>query len=255
MSTNAQDPRPVVIVTGGSRGIGAATCTTLAGRGYEVCVNYATDREAAETVARACEAVGARTAVVRADVSVEDEVIALFETAVGELGRLDALVNNAAVLFPLGRVEELTVDRIRRTFEVNVQGTMLCAREAVRRMSTARGGDGGVIVNLSSAAARLGSPNAYVEYAASKAAVDTLTVGLAQEVIAEGIRVVGVRPGIVATEIHEAAGGPERLGSLASTTPIGRAASPVEIADAIAWLVSDEASYVAGTTIDVTGGR
>ena len=255
MSTSPQDPRPVVIVTGGSRGIGAATCTSLAERGYDVCVNYASDRLAAEAVAQICGAAGGRAIAVRGDVSDEDDVVALFDRVVDELGGLDALVNNAAVLYPLGRIEDLTVDRIRRTFEVNVQGAMLCAREAVRRMSTARGGGGGVIVNLSSAAARLGSPNAYVEYAASKAAVDTLTVGLAQEVISEGIRVVGVRPGIVATEIHEAAGGPGRLGTLAATTPIGRAATPVEIANAVVWLLSDEASYVAGTTIDVTGGR
>lgn len=247
--------RPVVIVTGGSRGIGAATCVALAGRGYDLCINYASDSVAASGVAHDCEAAGARTVVVQADVSDDADVVRLFDTAVLDLGRLDGLVNNAAVVFPLGRVVDLELARIRRTFEVNVHGAMLCAREAVRRMSTERGGDGGVIVNLSSAAARLGSPNAYVEYAASKAAVDALTVGLAQEVIAEGIRVVGVRPGIVDTEIHVGTGGPERLDSLAATTPIGRAATAAEIANAVVWLLSDEASYVAGATIDVTGGR
>lgn len=255
MSHTQRDPRPVVIVTGGGRGIGAATSIAAAERGFDVCIDYSNDGTAADEVARSCEAVGARTITVQADVSDEDDVLRLFDTTVTELGRIDALVNNAAILFPLARVEDLTLDRIRRTFEVNVYGAMLCAREAVRRMSTGRGGDGGVIVNLSSAAARLGSPNAYVEYAASKAAVDTLTLGLAQEVITEGIRVVGVRPGIVDTEIHAGAGGPDRLDGLAATAPIGRAARVDEIANAVVWLLSDEASYVAGATIDVTGGR
>ena len=255
MSRSEQDSRPVVIVTGGGRGIGAAVSRGAAERGFDVCVNYASDRAAADETARSCEAAGARAITEQADVSDEAAVRRLFATTVAELGRVDALVNNAAVVFPLGRVEDLTLDRIRRTFEVNVYGAMLCAREAVRRMSTAHGGGGGVIVNLSSAAARLGSPNAYVEYAASKAAVDTLTLGLAQEVIRDGIRVVGVRPGIVDTDIHVAAGGPDRLSGLAATTPIGRAATVEEIANAVVWLLSDEASYVAGTTIDVTGGR
>ncbi|MEM9711522.1 MAG: SDR family oxidoreductase [Actinomycetota bacterium] len=247
--------RRAVVVTGGSRGIGAATCVALAGCGHDVCVGYATDLGAATAVARRCEEVGAAATVVQADVSDEADVIRLLDTASNEFGRLDGVVNNAAVVFPLGRVEDLDVTRIRRTFEVNVVGTMLCAREAVRRMATSRGGAGGVIVNVSSAAARLGSSNAYVEYAASKAAVDTFTLGLAQEVIADGIRVVGVRPGIVDTEIHAGSGGPGRLDELAASTPIGRAATAEEIADAIVWLLSDAASYVVGTTVDVTGGR
>lgn len=246
--------RRVAVVTGGSRGIGAATCVGLAAHGHDVCVGYATNEAAAVDVVAGCEAAGGRAIAVRADVSDEADVVRLFDTAT-ELGELELLVNNAAVLFPLGRVEDLGVERIRRTFDVNVVGAMLCAREAVRRMSTNRGGSGGVIVNLSSAAARLGSPDAYVEYAASKAAIDTLTLGLAQEVIGDGIRVVGVRPGIVDTDIHVDAGGPHRLAGLASSTPIGRAALPREIADAIVWLASDEASYVVGATLDVTGGR
>ncbi|MEO1060197.1 MAG: SDR family oxidoreductase [Actinomycetota bacterium] len=247
--------RRVAVVTGGSRGIGAATCVGLAAHGHDVCVNYVGNESAATDVVAGCEAAGGRAIAVQADVSVEADVLRLFETTAEELGPPDVLVNNAAVIFPLGRVEDLRLERIRRTFEVNVLGVMLCAREAVRWMSTRHGGNGGVVVNLSSAAARLGSPGAYVEYAASKAAVDAVTLGLAQEVIADGVRVVGVRPGIVDTDIHVEAGGPHRMADLASSTPIGRAARPVEIANAIVWLTSDEASYVAGATIDVTGGR
>ncbi|MEM9036361.1 MAG: SDR family oxidoreductase [Actinomycetota bacterium] len=247
--------RPVVVVTGGSRGIGAATCLLAAERGFDVAVGYVSDAAAGAAVVDRCRSDGAEAVAVQVDVSDESQVIALFDRTVEELGRVDALVNNAAVLYPLARVEDLTVERMRRTFEVNVFGAILCGREAVRRMSTARGGDGGAIVNISSGAARLGSPNAYVEYAAGKAALDTFTVGLAKEVALEGIRVNGVRPGYTLTEQHARIGEPDRMPELGPTIPMQRAGEPEEIATGIVWLLGEEASYVTGAILDITGGR
>ncbi|MFN8059035.1 MAG: SDR family oxidoreductase [Vicinamibacterales bacterium] len=246
---------PVLVVTGGSRGIGAATSTLAAHRGYAVCVNYRRDAAAAAAVVRRVEAAGQPAIAVQADVSVEADVLRLFDTADAALGRVSALVNNAATLEPQMRVEDMSADRLARIFAVNVVGTMLCAREAVRRMSTRRGGRGGAIVNLSSAAARLGAPGEYVDYAASKGAVDTFTVGLAREVAMDGVRVNAVRPGIIHTDIHASGGEPGRVERVRPTIPMQRGGQPEEVAHAILWLLSDDASYTTGAFIDVSGGR
>ncbi len=246
---------PVLIVTGGSRGIGAATAQLAAERGYDVCVSYRTRAAAADAVVGTCRAAGVRAVAVAADVSVEDDVLRLFATADRELGRVTALVNNAGILARQSRVEDLEAARIRRVLDVNVLGAFLCAREAVRRMSPRYGGGGGAIVNVSSRAAVLGSPGEYVEYAASKAAIDTLTVGLAGEVAAEGIRVNAVRPGLVRTEIHASGGEPDRVERLSRSIPMARGGKPAEVAEAILWLLSDSASYVTGAIVDVAGGR
>lgn len=250
----ADDKRPVAIVTGGSRGIGAATVERLAARGYDVCVNFVNDEAAAQRVAARAEARGGRAVAVRADVSREADVKRLFAAA-DELGRLSALVNNAGILEPQQRVEDTDAERLTRLFAVNVTGSFLCCREAVRRMSTRHGGNGGAIVNVSSMAARLGAPNEYVDYAASKGAIDTLTVGLAKEVAEDGIRVNGVRPGLIRTGIHASGGAPDRVDRLEGGTPMRRGGEPDEVAAAVVWLLSDEASYVTGTLIDVSGGR
>jgi NAD(P)-dependent dehydrogenase (short-subunit alcohol dehydrogenase family) len=239
------------LVTGGSRGIGRATCLRLAADGWDVLLGYRERSAEADQVVAECRRRGVRALAVRADVAVEADVQDLFGTADVELGPLRAVVNNAGVVPPAGRVLDMGADRLRRLLEVNVVGAFLVAREAVRRMSTAQGGAGGVLVNVSSRAAQLGSAGEYVDYAASKAALDALTVGLAQEVAAEGVRVVGVRPGLIDTEIHA----PGRLERLGSTPPLGRPGRPEEVADAIAWLVSDAASYVTGASLDVGGGR
>lgn len=245
----------VVIITGGSRGIGAATARLAAMRGYAVGVNYRQDAGAAGEVVREIERAGGRALAVRADVGREEDVERLFgEVEVG-LGRVTALVNNAGVLERQARVEGMDAARLARVMTTNVIGSFLCAGAAVRRMSTRCGGAGGVIVNVSSRAAVLGSGGEYVDYAASKGAVDTLTVGLAREVAAEGIRVCGVRPGLIETEIHALGGEPGRVARLASGVPLGRGGSPEEVAGAILWLLSDEASYVTGTLLDVGGGR
>ena len=248
-------PAPVAIVTGGSRGIGAATARLAAARGYAVCVSYRERNDAADAVVEAIRAAGGRAIAVGADVAVEADVTRLFEACERELGPPSALVNNAAVLETQARVESIDAARFTRVLRTNVIGTFLCARAAVRRMSTARGGRGGAIVNVSSAAARLGSPNEYVDYAASKGAVDTFTIGLAQEVAQEGIRVNAVRPGVIYTDIHAAAGEPGRVDRVKASVPMRRGGQPEEIAEAILWLLSDAASYVTGTFIDVTGGR
>jgi NAD(P)-dependent dehydrogenase (short-subunit alcohol dehydrogenase family) len=243
------------LITGGGRGIGAATALLAAQRGYAVAVNYASNSLAADEVVRTIRAGGGTAISVQADVGDEAQVLAMFEKVDAKLGRLTALVNNAGVVDVQARVDEMSVARLERMFRINVIGSFICAREAVRRMSTKYGGAGGAIVNISSGAARLGSPGQYVDYAASKAAIDTLTIGLAKEVGDEGIRVNAVRPGLIDTEIHASGGMPDRAFELAPTVPMKRTGSPEEIAGAILWLLSDEASYTTMALLDVTGGR
>ncbi|MFD0485165.1 SDR family oxidoreductase [Kineococcus sp. GCM10028916] len=240
-----------VVVTGGSRGIGAAVVQALAARGIRTCFSYSTHREAADVIAASAADLGTESLAVQADVSIESDVRRLFNRA-EELGPVVGLVNNAGITGRQSRVVDMDVDRIRRVLEVNVVGAFLCAREAVRRMSRT---GGGTIVNVSSRAAVLGSAGEYVDYAASKGAVDTLTVGLAQEVAEDGIRVVGVRPGLIRTDIHAGSGEPGRVERLQKNVPLGRGGEPGEVAEAVVWLLSDAASYVTGTTIDVSGGR
>ncbi|MFC3832122.1 MULTISPECIES: SDR family oxidoreductase [Deinococcus] len=244
-----------LLVTGGSRGIGAATATLAAQAGYAVALSYRRDAAAAAEVVRGIEAVGGRALAVRADVGVEADVARLFEAVRVELGPLSALVNNAGTLERQGRVDELDAARLTRILTTNVIGSFLCAGAAVRAMSMRYGGAGGVIVNVSSRAAVLGSGGEYVDYAASKGAVDTLTVGLAREVAAEGIRVCGVRPGVIDTDIHALGGEPGRVTRVAPGIPLGRGGTAHEVAEAIVWLLSPGASYVTGTLLDVSGGR
>lgn len=245
----------VMIVTGGSRGIGAATAQLAARRGYAVCVNYRTNAGAAAAVVDAIRADGGEAIAVAGDVAVESDVVALFEAVDARWGRVDALVNNAGVLERQLRVEDTDVGRLQRLFAANVFGSFLCAREAVRRMSTRHGGRGGAIVNVSSAAARLGSPGEYVDYAATKGAVDTLTIGLAREVAGEGIRVNAVRPAFIHTGMHADGGEPGRVDRIAGSLPMQRGGHPDEVAHAILWLLSDEASYTTASFIDLAGGR
>ncbi|KLN53470.1 SDR family oxidoreductase [Variovorax paradoxus] len=245
----------VLLITGGGRGIGAATALLAAQRGYAVAVNYASNSLAADEVVRAIRAGGGTAMAVQADVGDEAQVLAMFEKVDARLGRLTALVNNAGVVDVQARVDEMSVARLERMFRINVIGSFICAREAVRRMSTRHGGSGGAIVNVSSAAARLGSPGQYVDYAASKGAIDTFTIGLAKEVAAEGIRVNAVRPGLIDTEIHASGGMPDRAFELAPTVPMQRTGSAEEIAGAILWLLSAEASYTTMALLDVAGGR
>ncbi|MES0883247.1 SDR family oxidoreductase [Roseibium sp. SCP14] len=244
----------VILVTGGSRGIGAAASRKLAGLGHTVLVNYAVNRAAADAVVGEIEADGGRAVAVQGDVQHEAEVLKLFGEA-DRLGRLVGLVNNAGVVDHAQRVDEMTVDRLTRMFSINLVGTFLCAREAVKRMSTRHGGKGGVIVNLGSAGSKLGSPGQYVDYAASKGAIDTMTVGLALEVADEGVRVNAVRPGIIDTEIHASGGIPDRVAQLQSKLPMKRAGTADEVAEAILWLMSDQSSYTTGAILDVSGGR
>jgi NAD(P)-dependent dehydrogenase (short-subunit alcohol dehydrogenase family) len=244
----------VVIITGGSRGIGRAAAIAAAARGFRVVVGYVSNKAAADEVVAQIGASNGKAIAVKCDVGSERDILALFKAA-DDFGVLGALVNNAGIVGPTARVEDMSAERIARMMAVNVTGSILCAREAVKRMSTRHGGAGGVIVNLSSVAARLGSANTYVDYAASKGAVDTFTVGLGHEVAGEGIRVAAIRPGLIDTEIHASGGEPDRAHRLSSTVPMKRVGSTEEIANAIVWLMSDEASYVTSTILDVSGGR
>jgi len=244
----------ILVITGGSRGIGAATARLAGARGYAVCVNYRHNREAAERVVADVEAAGSRAIAVAADVAVESDVVRLFETADAELGRVTALVNNAAILEKHMRVDAMDAARITRVLSTNITGAFLCAREAVRRMSTRYGGPGGVIVNVSSVAARLGSPGEYVDYAASKGAIDTLTIGLAREVAEEGIRVNSVRPAFIYTDIHASGGEPNRVDRVKVNVPMKRGGTAQEVARAILWVLSEEASFTTGSCVDVSGG-
>ncbi|MFT5530514.1 MAG: NAD(P)-dependent dehydrogenase (short-subunit alcohol dehydrogenase family) [Candidatus Poriferisodalaceae bacterium] len=246
---------PVMLITGGSRGIGAATAAMAASRGYDIVFSYSSNTEAAATVQAAVEAHGRRCVTMQADAGVEAEVAALFERADAEFERLDSVIVNAGILFERARVEDMTVERINRVLAVNVVGAFVTCREAVRRMSTDHGGAGGSIVILSSAASRLGSANEFVDYAASKGATDSLTIGLANEVATKGIRVNAVRPGLIHTDIHLDSGATDRVGELQHGVPMKRGGTADEVAEAVMWLASDASSYITGTFTDVTGGR
>jgi len=244
-----------VLVTGASRGIGAATALLAAQRGYAVCINYKSNEHAAQSIVSQIKSTGGNAFAVAADIAVESEVIRLFNTCDAELGVLTALVNNAGLLESQMQVAAMNAARLHRVFATNVIGAFLCAREAIKRMSTKHGGNGGAIVNVSSGASRLGSPNEYVDYAASKGAIDTFTIGLSKEVAAEGIRVNAVRPGFIYTDMHASGGEPDRVNRVREFVPMKRGGSPHEVAQAIMWLLSQEASYVTGTFIDVAGGK
>lgn len=245
----------VLLVTGGGRGIGAATARLAARQGWAVAVNYTANSLAADEVVRAIRANGGSAITVHADVADEAQVLRMFEKVDAKLGRLTGLVNNAGVVDVTARVDEMSAARWKRMFDINVFGSFLCAREAVRRMSTRHGGDGGSIVNVSSAASRIGSPGQYVDYAASKGAIDTFTIGLAKEVAAEGIRVNAVRPGLIETEIHASGGLPDRVNDLKHLVPMQRGGTADEVAQAIVWLLSPAASYTTMSLLDVSGGR
>ena len=247
--------KPILLVTGGSRGIGAATARLAAARGYAVCLTYRSNAAAADAVVADIERAGGEAIAVVADVASEADVLRLFETVDARLGRLRALVNNAGILEQQTTLLAIDAGRLQRVLATNVIGSFLCAREAVRRMSTSRGGKGGAIVNVSSMAAKLGSPGEYVDYAASKGAIDSMTIGLAREVAAEGIRVNAVRPGVIYTDIHASGGEPGRVDRVKTSVPMQRGGTAEEVAQAVLWLLSEEASYSTGAFIDVSGGR
>ena len=249
------DSQKVLIVTGAARGIGAAIARLAARDGYRVVVNYSASRSAAESVVSEIEAAGGEAAALPGDVAVEADVLRLFESVDKRFGRLDGLVNNAGIITQSGRLDSLRTEDLKRVFDVNTIGSFLCAREAVKRMSTMNGGKGGAIVNLSSAAAILGSPGEFVHYAASKGAINTMTIGLAKEVAREGIRVNAVEPGMIDTDMQKASGDPGRVARIVPTIPIGRCGTPEEIAETVLFLLSDAASYVTGAILRVTGGR
>ena len=247
--------RKVVLVTGGGRGIGAATCVLAAQKGWDVAVNYAANAEAAQQVVKQIQATGARAIAVQADVADEAQVLAMFKRVRAELGPLQGLVNNAGVIDVYARLDEMSMARWRRMFDINVLGSMLCAREAILQMSTKHGGQGGSIVNLSSAASRLGAAGQYLDYAAAKGAIDSFTLGLAKEVAGEGIRVNAIRPGLIDTEIHASGGLPNRVKDLEHLVPAKRGGTATEVAQAIVWLLSEDASYTTMSLIDVSGAR
>ncbi|AFZ35341.1 3-oxoacyl-(acyl-carrier-protein) reductase [Stanieria cyanosphaera PCC 7437] len=244
-----------MIITGSSRGIGAATACIAAERGYAICVNYLHQQKAANNIVDSITQNGGKAIAVAADIASETEVIHLFKTVDRQLGRVSALVNNTGILAQQMRVENMNAARLNRVFATNITGSFLCAKEAIKRMSTKYGGTGGAIVNVSSAASRLGSPNEYVDYAASKGAIDTMTIGLAKEVAEEGIRVNAVRPAFIDTDIHASGGEPNRIERVKEFIPMKRGGQPIEVAKAILWLLSDEASYTTGSFIDVAGGK
>jgi NAD(P)-dependent dehydrogenase (short-subunit alcohol dehydrogenase family) len=245
----------IMLVTGASRGIGAAIAKQAGRQGYAVAVNYLNSQDATESIVSDINKAGGKAIAIQADTSREEDVLRLFETVDKELGTLSALINNAGVVDVACRVDEMSVERMERIFTTNITGYFMCAREAVKRMSSRHGGKGGCIINISSAAARLGSAGEYVDYAASKGATDTMTTGLAKEVAKEGIRVNAVRPGPIHTDIHASGGEPDRINRIKSAIPMGRGGTPEEISDAVMWLVSDGASYVTGAFLDVSGGR
>ncbi|WP_455910562.1 SDR family oxidoreductase [Pseudomonas putida] len=245
----------VILITGGSRGVGAATARLAAARGYDVAISYVSDEAAAQAVANDVKAAGRRALAVRADSAEPEQVAALFAAIDREFGRIDVLVNNAGILGPQSRLEDLGFARMQRIFAVNAIGPMLCAQQAVKRMSQRHNGRGGVVINVSSGAARLGSPNEYIDYAASKGALETFTIGFAKEVARDGIRVNCIRPGHIYTDMHASGGEPGRVDRVKDSIPMGRGGQPEEVARAILWLASDEASFITGTFLDVTGGK
>jgi NAD(P)-dependent dehydrogenase (short-subunit alcohol dehydrogenase family) len=244
-----------ILITGGSRGIGRATALLAGQRGWAVGVNYVGNRAAADRTVADVTVAGGRAIAIKGDVAVEADVLAMFDATQKAFGALDGLVNNAGIVAPSLPLAEIGVERMKRVFDINILGAYLCAREAARRLARSRGGKGGFIVNVSSAAARLGAPNEYVDYAGSKGAMDSMTVGLAKELGPDGVRVNAVRPGLIDTEIHASGGKPDRAATLGATTPLGRAGTAEEVAEAIVWLASDAASYVNGAILDVSAGR
>ena len=247
--------KPIMLITGGSRGIGAATALGAAARGYRIALSYLGNTSAANEIVQKIQHMGGEAIAIQADVGVEADVLRLFKTVDEEMGTIQALVNNAGMLEKQMRLDQMDLSRWQRVLNANVNGSFLCAREAVLRMSTKHGGKGGVIVNLSSAASRLGSPNEFIDYAAAKGAVDSMTTGLAKEVATEGIRVNAVRPGLIYTDIHTSAGEPGRVDRAKSGVPMQRGGTAEEVAETVLWLASDQSSYVTGTLLDVTGGR
>jgi NAD(P)-dependent dehydrogenase (short-subunit alcohol dehydrogenase family) len=254
-NSNKNTGQKIALITGASRGIGAASALAAARLGFNIALNYANNQRAAQEVAEQVRALGRKVVVLQADIGNQTEVLQLFKSVDEQLGPITALVNNAGILENHSRVDAMTIERWERVFRINVFGCFMCSKEAVKRMSSLHGGQGGSIVNISSVASRLGSPFEYVDYAASKGAVDTMTLGLAKEVAAEGIRVNAVRPGLIYTEIHASGGEPDRVDRLSSLIPMKRGGSAQEVAEAVAWLLSDQSAYVTGTTIDVSGGR